>query len=57
LSRKPLVAPATKPIADAARYKTPNTFSRTGVHDEREQRVRHTDDPELHELDRHGCVF
>ena len=29
LSRKPLMAPTTKPIADAARYQTPNTFSST----------------------------
>ena len=28
-SRNPFVAPTTKPIADAARYQTPNTFSST----------------------------
>ena len=29
LSRKPLTAPTTKPIAEAARYHTPKTFSST----------------------------
>ena len=28
-SRKPFVAPTMKPIADAARYQTPNTFNST----------------------------